>query len=44
MKSCVWLRCNLAPSNGLPLRTHDNQRYVKLTDENPFLLTPAPAR
>ena len=44
MKSCVWLRCDPAPPNGLPLRTHDNRRYVKLTDEDVLLLTPAPAR
>lgn len=30
-------------SRHLP-RTHDNQRYVKLTDENLLLLTPAPTR
>jgi hypothetical protein len=32
MKSCVCLSRHPAPLNGLPLRTHDNQRYVKLSE------------
>ena len=44
VKSFVCPHRNAAPSNGLPLRTHDNQRYVKLIDSRAESHHPASTR